>query len=170
MVRYMFDTWGQACRFVDKTTNDWCLFDECRPGMCFVSARWKNSCGATLVSLLAENAIGTSGGFPVGVGGVSMNQASAPRGVRAPWAGRSYPATWAKPAKSGGGKLVQYFERASDSSSPTTKTPCRIPGLGLSRTHPIAVTAGTTGGRSKLTATRRPTIAQQLVEPTQEVT
>ena len=78
--------------------------------------------------------------------------------------------SWAKPRKSGGGKLVQYIARAGSSSCTTKKKTCTINGLALGRTYQVTITAVTTGGRSKPATTTVTTIAPVPVKPQQDIT
>jgi hypothetical protein len=118
----------------------------------------------------ATNAIGTSKASPAGVAGVLVGPASAPQDAKATASGGSAKISWAKPRKSGGGKLVQYIARAGSSSCTTKKKTCTINGLALGRTYQVTVTAVTTGGRSKPATTTVTTIAPVPVKPQQDIT
>ena len=118
----------------------------------------------------ATNAIGTSKASPAGVAGVLVGPASAPQDAKAAASGGSAKISWAKPRKSGGGKLVQYIARAGSSSCTTKKNTCTISGLALGRTYQVTVTAVTTGGRSKPATTTVTTIAPVPVKPQQDIT
>ena len=73
--------------------------------------------------------------------------------------------SWSKPARSGGGKLVQYVVSAGSSTCTTKKTSCTVSGLALGRSYLVTITAVTTGGRSKPATTSVTTIAPVPVAP-----
>jgi hypothetical protein len=113
----------------------------------------------------ATNSVGTSVISPAGVAGLLVNPASAPRDVKASVAGGTATVSWSKPARSGGGKLVQYVVSAGSSTCTTKKTSCTVSGLALGRSYLVTITAVTTGGRSKPATTSVTTIAPVPVAP-----
>jgi hypothetical protein len=121
----------------------------------------------------AKNDVGTSVTSPVGVAGVLVNPASAPREVKVSMSGGSATVSWSRPANIGGGKLLQYIVRMGTSSCTTKMTSCTLNSLALGRTYSVSIIAVTTGGRSKPATASATTVAPLAVspgKPAQEVT
>ena len=112
----------------------------------------------------AVNSIGTSTASPVGVAGVLVNPASAPRDVKTSVSGGAVSVSWTQPRDIGGGRLLQFVVRAGLASCTSRRTACVISDLALGRTYAVTVVAVTTGGRSR-PATGSATTVAPVGEP-----
>lgn len=123
---------------------------------------------AYVFTVKAFNGVGASSASSAGVAGVLVNPASAPRALRASASGGTALVSWAAPAQSGGGKLLQYVVQTGGSTCTTKALSCSISGLALGRTYAVSVVAVTTGGRSKPAVTSVTTIAPVAVSPAKQ--
>lgn len=118
----------------------------------------------------AQNSMGSSTASSAGVAGVLVNPASAPRDAKASASGGAATVTWTKPAKSGGGKFVQYLVRVGTTTCTTKALSCTVTGLALGRTYPVSIVSINSAGRSRPAVTQVTTVAPVAIAPTGQST